>query len=45
MSRLRHSTEVFDINNANTDIATIGNCYDIGEILEDLRLYPYRIWD
>ena len=40
---LGHPPKVLDINNSTTVISAIGNCCDLGDILEDLRISPYNI--
>ena len=43
--RVRQSIEVIPINNSTNFIFAIGNLDELGEILEDLRLFPYDIWE
>ena len=44
ISRVVYYPEGLGINNATTVIDTIGNCCELGDILEDLRLAPYYSW-
>ena len=42
VSRAGKSPKGIYINNATHFVSTIGNCYELREILEDLRLAPYE---
>ena len=44
ISRVGHTPEGIPISNSNTFIVVIGNCCELGEILEDLRIAPYDSW-
>ena len=39
-----HPPENIGINNTTHFIATIGNHFKLGKILEDLRIDPYKSW-
>ena len=43
--RVDNSSKGLAVNNDTTIVVAIGDCYKLGEILEDIRLTLYESWE